>query len=335
MLAACDIANLNAERVALERAIAGAWRFAGATSPNPPVGCVLLDESGAIIAEGYHERAGLPHAEARAIDIARTLGVAHRIHTVVVTLEPCNHHGRTPPCTEAILSTPAKRIVIAAPDPNPKVCGGGAARLRAAGLNVELAAEIAELRGLAMAAQRLIAPFAKHALTGRPFVTVKQAIDETGSMVPPPGRKTFTSDASLKLAHVLRRRADAVLTGSGTVLADNPEFTVRHVADFPGKRRTLALLDRRLRVPKSYDEAAGARGFSVLRARSLDEALLRLGAAGALEVLVEAGPSLTTAVLEAGLADEHVLIAKGDPDRVVITHANPEFDAVTVPGEQQ
>ncbi|WP_180898097.1 bifunctional diaminohydroxyphosphoribosylaminopyrimidine deaminase/5-amino-6-(5-phosphoribosylamino)uracil reductase RibD [Martelella soudanensis] len=335
MTTAPEMTISAAERTALRQALAGAARFAGATSPNPPVGCVLLDENGAVLAEGFHMMAGEAHAEAIAIASARALGVAGRIHTVVATLEPCNHHGRTPPCSDAILATPARRVVIAAADPNPAVRGGGAARLKAAGLDIVLAADHPELRAESLAARRLIAPFAKHARTGRPWVTVKQAVDEAGGMVPPPGRKTFTARSSLLLAHRLRRRADAILTGSGTVLADNPEFTVRHVADFPGKQRFLALLDRRRRVPSGYIEAARARGFTVLRPADLDDALALLGARGALEVLVEAGPSLTAAVLDAGLADEHVLITKGNPDHVAITHANPEFDAVKAPGEEQ
>ncbi len=335
MISAPEILNSVDERAALQRAIAGAARFAGATSPNPPVGCVLLDENGAVLAEGFHQKAGAAHAEAAAIAVARERGVVDRIHTVVVTLEPCNHHGRTPPCAGAILETPARRVVIAVADPNPAVAGGGATRLSAAGLNVVFAEDVPELCAEYRLARRLVAPFVKHALTGLPWVTVKQAVDEAGSMVPPPGRKTFTSRSSLALAHRLRRRADAILTGSGTVLADNPDFTVRHVADFPGKRRFLALLDRRGRVPQTYIDAARARGFDVFRAAGLDDALVRLGARGALEVLVEAGPSVTAAVLEAGLADEHVLITRGDPDRIAISHKNAEFDAVKAPGEDE
>jgi len=335
MIEAPEITISSVENAALRRALSGAARFAGATAPNPPVGCVLLDENGAVLAEGYHTKAGEAHAEAAAIASARALGVFGRIHTVVVTLEPCNHHGRTPPCSDAILATPARRVVIGAADPNPSVKGGGGARLKAAGLDVVFIADEPELRAQNLAARRLIAPFAKLARTGRPWVTVKQAVDETGGMVPPSGQKTFTSKASLVFAHRLRRRADAILTGSGTVLADDPEFTVRHVPDFPGKRRFLALLDRRSRVPSRYLEAARTRGFTVLHTADLDEALAMLGARGVLEVLVEAGPSLTTAVLDAGLADEHVLITKGNPDRIAITHANPEFDAVKGPGEDQ
>ena len=338
---ATDSLNAAVLAAALSRALDGAQRFAGATAPNPPVGCVLLDAGGMVIAEGFHRKAGLPHAEAEAIAAARAAGVADRIHTVVVTLEPCNHHGRTPPCADAILATSARRVVIGWPDPNPAVVGGGAARLAGAGLSVTFAADLPDGRSrkLALRAGRLVAPFAKRALTGLPWVTVKQALDETGGMAPPAGAKTFTSAASLTLAHRLRRRADAILTGSGTILADNPELTVRRVRDFPGKERVLAILDRRGRVPEAYMAEAGARGFSIIRPGTLEEALAELGRRGVLEVLVEAGPSLTATMLDGGLWDEHVVIQKGDPDRVRIVHRNPEFDetdeADFLPGEEE
>lgn len=285
----------------------------GATSPNPPVGCVLLDAEGRTLAAAAHRKAGTPHAEAAAIALSRDNGTFHRIHTVVVTLEPCNHTGRTPPCANAILETPARAIWIGAGDPNPLVAGGGAARLASAGLVVGFIQDLHDDRSqvLAAAAERLIAPFAKRVQTGLPWVTVKQAIDRAGSMVPPAGRKTFTSDASLDLAHRLRRRADAILTGSGTVLADAPLFTVRRVPDFPGKRRQLVILDRRGRVDERYLLRAAERGFDPAIAGDLPEALARLGAAGALEVLVEAGPELTGVLLAGALWDEHVLIRQG------------------------
>jgi diaminohydroxyphosphoribosylaminopyrimidine deaminase / 5-amino-6-(5-phosphoribosylamino)uracil reductase len=300
---------------AFSRALDCAEEFVGATSPNPPVGCVLLDRDGAVLAAEAHRRAGEAHAEARAIAAARQAGAFGRIHTAVVTLEPCNHWGRTPPCTEAILASGARAVWIGASDPNPAVVGGGAQRLAAAGLDVRFirALKAGDASALAARAERLAAPFAKRARTGLPWITVKQALDRGGSMIPPPGAKTFTSDASLRFAHALRRRADAILTGSGTVLADAPEFTVRRVPDFPLKRRALAVLDRRGRVPEGYFHAAGERGLDAWRARSPEGALERLGRAGALEVLVEAGPALTGALLKAGLWDEHVVIEQGQP----------------------
>nr|WP_272212936.1 bifunctional diaminohydroxyphosphoribosylaminopyrimidine deaminase/5-amino-6-(5-phosphoribosylamino)uracil reductase RibD [Marinicella sp. W31]MDC2878866.1 bifunctional diaminohydroxyphosphoribosylaminopyrimidine deaminase/5-amino-6-(5-phosphoribosylamino)uracil reductase RibD [Marinicella sp. W31] len=303
---AADSLNSAIMTAALSRALAGTVRFAGATAPNPPVGCVLLDADGMVIAEGFHRKAGAPHAEAEAIFKARAAGLVSHIDTVVVTLEPCNHHGRTPPCADAILATPARRVIIGAPDPNPNVAGGGAGRLAAAGLSVIFASELADRRArqLAQQAARLIAPFARRSVTGLPWVTVKQAIDENGGMVPPAGATTFTSSSSLTLAHRLRRRADAILTGSGTILADNPQFTVRRVPDFAGKQRVLAILDRRNRVSAGYVADAETRGFSVLKSDSLLDVLRELGKQGVMEALIEAGPTLTTTVLESGLWDE-------------------------------
>lgn len=290
-----------------------AAEYVGATSPNPAVGCVLLDADGRTLAAAAHRKAGEPHAEAAAIALARDKGTFSKIHTVVVTLEPCNHTGRTPPCSDAILGTPARDVWIGTRDPNPAVPGGGAARLTAAGLAVRFVEglEHPDAAALASAALRLIAPFAKLARSGLPWVTVKQALDRNGSMIPPAGSKTFTSDASLEFAHALRRRADAILTGSGTVLADQPEFTVRRLPDFIGKRRHLVILDRRGRVPGSYLRAAAGRGFEVRVESSVPEALVHLGQAGALEVLVEAGPELAGAILASQRWDEHVVIQQG------------------------
>ncbi len=296
------------------RAIEAAEVHRGATAPNPPVGCVLLDARGHILAVGAHRRAGEPHAEAEALEVCRRAGTTRHIHTAVVTLEPCNHWGRTPPCAQAITRTPAEAVWIGARDPNPEVAGNGAGRLRAAGLDVHdlgTASRDSVAAGIAAACRGLIAPFAKRASTGRPWITVKQAIDAAGSMIPPPGRKTFTSPAALTFAHGLRKRADAVLTGSGTILADDPHFTVRHVADHPGKRRSLAILDRRGRVPPGYRAEAEARGFLVRPETDLEAALDGLGRDGALEILVEAGPALTASVLDGGLWDEHVVIRQG------------------------
>ena len=296
---------------AFAAAIDEATAFIGATSPNPPVGCTLLDEAGQPLASAAHERAGQPHAEARALVLARQTGLIGRVRHVVATLEPCNHTGRTPPCTEAILASPARAVWVGARDPNPRVAGRGVERLRAAGLAVtELAdwPDDPEAAALAADCAALIAPFARWTRTGRPWVVAKQALDARGGMVPPPGRKTFTSPDSLRLAHLMRRQSDAILTGIGTILADAPAFTVRHLSDHPDRIRRLMVLDREARLPPAYREAARARGLEVLTARTPEEALSTLGAAGVLRVLVEAGPRLLDSLLRAGLVDELVVI---------------------------
>jgi diaminohydroxyphosphoribosylaminopyrimidine deaminase/5-amino-6-(5-phosphoribosylamino)uracil reductase len=162
--------------------------------------------------------------------------------------------------------------------------------------------------------ESLIAPFVYRALTGLPWVTVKQAVRRTSdgeTMIPLPGQKTFTSEASLRLAHELRKRADAILTGSGTILADRPEFTVRRTPDHPGKVRWLSILDRRGRVESQLPEwvaAARGCGFEVHFGRDLMSELKWLSDQGVMEVLVEAGPALTQAVMQSDFWCRHVLI---------------------------
>jgi diaminohydroxyphosphoribosylaminopyrimidine deaminase / 5-amino-6-(5-phosphoribosylamino)uracil reductase len=302
----------------------------GATAPNPVVGCVLLDARGGVLTAAAHLGAGLPHAEARAIAMAHAAGLAERIDTVIVTLEPCNHHGRTGPCSAAILSTPAREVWYGMADPN-LVASGGAERLRAAGLRVFRLEDLdhPDRASLLVQAERLLAPFATRVQRARPFVTVKQALDPLGSMIPPKGAKTFTGPEALLLAHQLRRRADAIVTGSGTVLADQPEFTVRHLPDIAGKSRILTILDRRGRVDADYLAKAAGLGFRPEIATDLPEALRRLAAAGCNEVLVEAGPTLTSLVRDLGLWDEWVLIEKaleGQPDRITITRNSAAKD---------
>ena len=306
----------------MRQALARAREFEGATAPNPPVGAAALSAEGTLLCVGAHERAGTYHAEARVIEElhARKLPPAH---TLVVTLEPCNHTGRTPPCTDAILALARegslKRVVYGSLDLNPRVKGVGLARLQAAGL------EVSQIDDPALRAEcdRLVAPFVKWITTGRPWVTIKSAWNRDGTMLPPPGQQTFTTDASLTLAHRLRKRSDAILTGSGTVLADHPKFTVRRVQDHPGKTRWLVVLDRSKRTPPDWVKHSEDNGFSVrVAGTSLSETLDFLGHEGVLEVLVEAGPTLTHSFLSTSLWDEHVLITQaktlGDPDRVEI-----------------
>jgi len=309
---------------ALAEAIGLAEAMIGATAPNPPVGCVILDAAGRRLAAGAHQGAGTAHAEAVALAACRQAGRIAEAHTLVVTLEPCNHHGRTGPCTEAILASPVRRVIFGVADPNPDVAGGGRGRLQAAGLSCEpVSTALPDQTKLARRCADLIAPFAKRCRTGLPWVTVKEVRDRRGSMIPPPGRKTFSSDASLDLAHHLRRQADALLTGVGTILADAPLMTVRRVTDHPNRCRPLVIMDRSGRTPADYLEAASARGLRPVIAHDLETALRALARDGTLRVLVEAGPGLTAAVLATPLWDEHVRIRQGatdmDPDILEVT----------------
>lgn len=320
-------------RSALEAAIASARRFVGATAPNPPVGAAALDPHGEILSVQAHERAGTAHAEAKVLADLRERGLLDRLDTLVVTLEPCNHQGRVGPCTEAILKARSlahqaggaglRSVVFGTIDPNPRVAGQGAERLRQAGIQVREWDPAGECR-------ELIRSFEHWITTGLPWVVVKTARTREGSMIPPAGQKTFTSPQSLRLAHELRRRADAIVTGSGTILADRPEFTVRHVPDHDFivkglKKRKLVVLDRRGRTPPDWIRAAEARGFEVLIRTNYEEALIELGKLGVLEALIEAGPELSAFVLQSPLWpgqsplwNEHVLITQGNPDQVAI-----------------
>jgi diaminohydroxyphosphoribosylaminopyrimidine deaminase/5-amino-6-(5-phosphoribosylamino)uracil reductase len=316
--------SANAVADGFRQALAAAEAFAGATAPNPPVGCAVLDAQGAVLACEAHQRAGGLHAEAAALAVCREAGLVDQVHTLIVTLEPCNHHGRTPPCVEAILASPAKAVWIGSRDPNPAVAGEGGARLARAGLDIAFAGDLdhRDAVDLSRQAARLIAPFATWSVHGRPWLTLKQALTADGGMVPPAGAKTFTSQTSLVLAHRLRRQADAIVTGSGTILADAPLFTVRRAPDPRQAPRRLAILDRRRRTPASYLDAARRRGFEVSLHDDIPALLADLAASGVLEALVECGPTLLDAFLAADLWDERVTIRQrldpGESDTVEI-----------------
>lgn len=297
---------------AMHHACTAARDWLGATTPNPPVGAVALDSAGNILATAAHVKAGSPHAEAALLRNCREHGLLEKIHTLAVTLEPCNHQGRTPPCTKAILDAGVRYIAIGALDPNPDVTGGGAKMLRDHGVTVteSVALDIC---------QQLIAVFATAKLRQRPWVTVKRAFNARGSMIPPQGRKTFTSPDSLVLAHKLRKKADAIITGSGTVHTDGPLFTVRHVRDYPDKKRFLAIGDRRRAVSQEYLAEAAKRGFYTLIFDSLEQVIADLFSRGAQDILVEAGPTLSQHILDGNLWHMLVDIHAGNPDHVTTT----------------
>ncbi|WP_415505844.1 bifunctional diaminohydroxyphosphoribosylaminopyrimidine deaminase/5-amino-6-(5-phosphoribosylamino)uracil reductase RibD [Acetobacter persici] len=292
---------------AFEAAIADAWRFVGQTAPNPAVGCTLLDEAGGVLMVAAHHRAGQLHAERLALEQAKQAGVFDRVHTAVVTLEPCNHTGRTRPCTEALLESPVKTVWIGCPDPNPHVAGGGAAALTKAGVTVRWLAESPNGADLAARCRALLAPFAMRMTQGRPWITVKQALDQQGSMVPPAGQTTFTTPDSLRFAHALRRATDLVITGTGTVVADNPSFTVRHVPDHAERRRTLVVCGQQAHVPTLWLEQARTR-FDVLFCPDLQGLPALLAETPALWAMVEAGPTLLAALRAQTMWDDWLTI---------------------------
>lgn len=297
------------------RALQLAESAIGLTDPNPRVGCVLLSPEGEELGAGHTQAAGQAHAEVMALRDAAARGHDVRGATAVVTLEPCAHHGRTPPCCDALIAAGVGRVRVALQDPNPLVAGQGMARLAAAGIAVELAPN-----AVAEAAAELNIGFLSRMQRGRPFVRLKSALSLDGRTALPDGRSQWiTGEAARTDGHAWRRRAGAVLTGIGTVLADNPRLDVRLV---PTARQPLRLVldpqgrlpaDARIRQPPGELRVIGP-GRADLHAL-LDQ----LGAEGINELHVEAGPVLSGAFLDAGLVDElllyqaPVLIGDGRP----------------------
>ncbi len=215
-----------------------AARGAGWVSPNPMVGAVVV-KNGQVVGKGYHRRAGLPHAEVEALQAA---GAAAHGADLYVTLEPCNHQGRTPPCTQAILAAGVRRVIVATPDPNRRVTGGGAAFLMDKGVEVTVGVLEAEARQLNEAWFHWVE-------TGRPWVIAKAACSLDGRIATATGESQWlTGEAARSYGHRLRHQHDAILVGIGTALADNPQLTVR----LPGRRSRdpiRIVLDSRLRLP--------------------------------------------------------------------------------------
>ena len=305
----------------MARALALAWRGAGQTSPNPPVGAVVVHQ-GKIVSAGYHRRAGGPHAEVVAL---RQADRQARGATLYVTLEPCCHlNKRTPPCVPLIIASGIKRIVVAMRDPNPQVRGRGLAALRRAKLQVNVGVGAEE-------AERLLEPYRRLITTGRPFVTLKVAATLDGKIATAKGESRWiTSPAAQKMVHLLRARSDAILVGIGTVLADDPSLTVR-----TGSSRRRAplrvVLDPSLRIPmtakvltdgraptlivttssgtptkRAAVEKAGAH-VVVLPARHgrilWRDLLKELGRRGIASLLIEGGAEVNASALREGVVD--------------------------------
>ncbi|OYD09767.1 bifunctional diaminohydroxyphosphoribosylaminopyrimidine deaminase/5-amino-6-(5-phosphoribosylamino)uracil reductase RibD [Paludifilum halophilum] len=293
----------------------------GQTSPNPMVGAVVVKE-GRVLGSGAHLRAGAPHAEVYALDLA---GEEAQGSTLYVTLEPCNHRGRTPPCTERAIAAGVKRVVIGTLDPDERVSGSGERRLQEAGIEVEEGV----LRNRCL---ELNEAYFHHRRTGRPFVILKSAVTLDGKTATPTGDSRWvTGEAARERVHQMRHWCDAVMIGSGTALRDRPRLTVRLPSG--GRNPLRVLLDSRLRLPLDApladvgeastwvfctDEADGekeralaAKGVRVIRAGKgprvdLEAVLNILGQEGVLSVLAECGGELNASLLEEGLVDKVV-----------------------------
>jgi diaminohydroxyphosphoribosylaminopyrimidine deaminase/5-amino-6-(5-phosphoribosylamino)uracil reductase len=288
------------------------------------VGSVVVDEAGAVAGEGATEIAPGPHAEISAL---RAAGERARGGTAYVTLEPCSHHGDTPPCAEALIAAGVRRVVVATEDPNPLVDGSGLRILREAGL--EVSCGVGEER-----ARELIEPFAMWVTSGRPLVTLKLAATLDGKVAAPDGTSRWiTGEESRRQVHELRRRVDAVLVGAGTVVADDPALTAR-LPGYEGRQPLRAVLTSSGRIPPQAQIFDGGAPAAILTTNdapeesrqawaaagaevivlppddggvALPEALAALGSRGVCHVLCEGGPTLAGALVAAGLVDRVIL----------------------------
>jgi diaminohydroxyphosphoribosylaminopyrimidine deaminase/5-amino-6-(5-phosphoribosylamino)uracil reductase len=314
------ISPMSVEERGMRQALALAARGCGFVEPNPMVGAVVLDANGKVVGEGWHERFGAAHAEVNAFAMA---GERARGGTLVVTLEPCCHHGKTPPCTEAVLRSGVRRAVVAMADPFPKVAGGGLAILRTAGIEVEVGL-------LEDDAKRLNAPYMKLLATGRPWVHLKWAMSLDGKIATRTGdSKWISGEESRAVVHELRGRMDAILVGAGTLRADDPLLTARppgprmptrivvtRTGELPAKSRLLETIAE-APVMVFTSKAGESRlanwqssGAEVLVGESIDELLRALGRRRKTNILVEGGSQLLGSFLDANLADEiHAFVA--------------------------
>ncbi len=302
----------------MRRALQLARRGWGQTAPNPLVGAVVVRD-GEVIAEGYHARYGGPHAEAAALAKA---GARARGADVYVTLEPCNHHGKTPPCAAALIAAGVRRVIVAVEDPNP-IAGGGAAVLRAAGIEVITGVEAEKARELNAAFL-----FA-HTQAARPFVTLKLALSREGALAPADrAQRWLSGEAAVREVHRLRASADAILVGIGTAMADDPALTVRHgrAPRVPPRR---LVLDRGATLPRNSQLARTAQsipvevlaaqpdpervaalksvGVAVYEAPSLAAHLTGLRERGVRHLFVEGGAAVADAFLQGGFVDRWVI----------------------------
>jgi diaminohydroxyphosphoribosylaminopyrimidine deaminase/5-amino-6-(5-phosphoribosylamino)uracil reductase len=304
----------------MRRALELAEQGRGRVSPNPLVGAVLVRDD-RIVGEGFHAELGGPHAEVAAIADCRSRGGDPAGATLYVTLEPCAHHGRTPPCTDAILAAGIARVVIASEDPSEKASGRGPGILRDEGVEVEFAEG-----GEAASARLLNQTFRKHARTGRPLVILKSAVTLDGRVATAAGEsKWISGDASRELAHRWRGEADAVCVGIGTALADDPLLTARGVD--AARQPTRVVFDSSARLPldsrlvgsvaeaplyvvakptapRERVEPLREAGVDVITADGLAAALDELGRRGITSVLLEGGPTLAGSFADAGELDE-------------------------------
>ena len=316
----------------MHEALALAHNAIGVSDPNPRVGCVITAPDGRVIGRGHTQQAGGAHAEVMSLRDLQSRGESARGASVFVSLEPCSHHGRTPPCCDTLIAAGVARVTVALQDPNPLVAGQGIARLRAAGIEVAMAADLADGASLAEAAHELNIGFFSRMQRARPWVRLKAAVSLDGRTALNNGiSQWITGPAARADGHAWRKRAGAVLTGVGTVLDDNPRLDVRLVEtvlqplrvvvdsrlDMPPTSRLLDAPGRTLIYAANIDGARSA----ALRERGAEIALcpapdakVDLGAMladlaqrGINELHVEAGHKLNGSFVRAGLVDEFLI----------------------------
>jgi diaminohydroxyphosphoribosylaminopyrimidine deaminase / 5-amino-6-(5-phosphoribosylamino)uracil reductase len=284
------------ERAAMRRALTLAATEGVPLGPNPRVGCVLLDVSGRTLAEGYHRGAGSLHAEADALARA---GSSARGATAVVTLEPCNHTGRTGPCAQALVASGVRRVVVGQLDTNP-VATGGVDTLLAAGIEVETGLLADEAREV----NRVWTFAVEH---GRPFVTWKFATTLDGRSAAADGTSRWVSSRAARLdAHRLRALCDTILVGTNTVAVDNPQLTVRGLEEQPLPRQPLRVVMGERALDPAHRVFGPEAETLHLHTRDPEAALKNLFARDRQHVLLEGGPTLAAAFVRAGLVDEIV-----------------------------
>ncbi|MGB2985860.1 MAG: bifunctional diaminohydroxyphosphoribosylaminopyrimidine deaminase/5-amino-6-(5-phosphoribosylamino)uracil reductase RibD [Phycisphaerae bacterium] len=343
------------DRRMMARAVALARRGEGRVEPNPMVGCVVV-RNRRVIGEGYHRRFGGPHAE---IEALRFCTANPRGATLYVSLEPCCHHGQTPPCSDALIDARVVRVVVAVGDPNPVVQGRGIRRLRAAGIAVETGL-------LEREAAEVLAPYVTRMRLGRPYVIAKWAQSLDGKLATRTGDSRWIScEASRRSVHRLRARVDAILVGSGTALTDDPMLTARGV---PLRRKALrVVLDGRLRLREKCQlvvtagsartlvmttvsransrkaERLRRKGVEVIACRTrrgrlvMRDCLQKLAKRDVTNLLVEGGPTILTTLLEARLIDEAfvftapMLIGGGDAPTALAGRGAARIEATIAP----
>ena len=312
----CPMQWSEEDRTLMQRAIELAECGRGKVSPNPLVGCVIVKD-GKIVAEGWHDHLGGLHAEQMAIHDAEQKGIATKDCTAYVTLEPCNHFGRTPPCTESLLWAGISKVIIAHEDPNPNVRGEGISVLEDANITVEKGL----LKEEAAAQMRYFLHWCEHR---KPFVTIKVAVDANGSVDDlAEDSQRFTSQECLVKVHELRRDCDAILVGVNTVIRDDPSLTVRHV---DCERQPLRLvIDPNSRIPENAILLNDSNKTMLLQSgfNGLQRLLEMLGDMEVQHLLVEGGPATIAHFLEQDIVDEFFLVQSD------VVHNQPvlvEFD---------